>query len=81
MDGHRQYVIGGMAGSGTGVSFNAGRCVVNRILGLTDEPDDYPLEYFGPTRLLDPERHAWPRLELDQRRPHAPREEIASRGA
>ena len=43
--------------------FNAGRCVVNRILGLTDEPDDYPPEYFAPTRLLDPRRHNWPTLE------------------
>lgn len=64
MDGHRQYIIGGMAGSGTGVSFNAGRCIVNRILGLTDEPDDYPPEYFCPTRLLDPSRHTWPTVEL-----------------
>lgn len=60
MDGHRQYIIGGMAGSGTGVSFNAARCIVNRILGLTDEPDDYPPEFFAPTRLLDPQSHPWP---------------------
>jgi glycine/D-amino acid oxidase-like deaminating enzyme len=63
MDGHRQYIIGGMAGSGTGVSFNAARCIVNRILSLTDEPDDYPPEYFAPTRLLDPRSHTWPKLE------------------
>ncbi|MDA1055280.1 MAG: hypothetical protein O3C40_33080, partial [Planctomycetota bacterium] len=63
MDGHRQYIIGGMAGSGTGVSFNAGRCIVNRILGLTDEADDYPPEYFAPTRLLDPQHHTWPKLD------------------
>jgi glycine/D-amino acid oxidase-like deaminating enzyme len=60
MDGHRQYVIGGMAGSGSGVSFNAARCVVNRILGRDDEPDDYPEAYFGPSRLLDPAAHPWP---------------------
>lgn len=71
MDGHRQYIIGGMAGSGTGVSFNAGRCVVNRILGLTDEPDDYPPEYFAPTRLLDPQQHLWPKLEAADCRGHA----------
>ncbi len=63
MDGHRQYIIAGMAGSGTGVAFNAARCVVNRILELIDEPDDYPPEYFAPTRLLDPEHHTWPKLE------------------
>lgn len=62
MDGHRQYIIGGMNGSGTGVSFNACRCVVNRILGLTDEPDDYPAEYFAPSRLLDPQQHNWSTL-------------------
>ena len=60
MDGKRQYIIGGLAGSGTGVSFNAGRCVVNRILGNRDEEDDYPPEYFSPTRLLDPKSHRWP---------------------
>ena len=65
MDGHRQYIIAGMAGSGTAVSFNGARCVVNRILGRADEPDDYPEEYFGPTRLLDPERHQWPELDSD----------------
>jgi hypothetical protein len=42
MDGKRQYIIGGMAGWGTAVSFNAGRCIVNRILGITSEPEDYP---------------------------------------
>ena len=63
IDGHRQYIIGGMAGSGTAVSFNAGRCIVNRILRLTDEPDDYPPEYFAPTRLLDPQHHTWPKLD------------------
>lgn len=60
MDGHRQYIIAGMAGSGTAVSFNGGRCIVNRILGKTDEPDDYPVEYFAPSRLLDPQHHRWP---------------------
>ena len=63
MDGHRQHIIAGMAGSGTGVAFNAARCLVNRILELIDEPDDYPPEYFAPTRLLDPEHHTWPKLE------------------
>ena len=63
MDGKRQYIIGGMAGSGTAVSFNAGRCVVNRILGNRDEEDDYPPAYFSPTRLLDPGNHDWPELD------------------
>ena len=63
MDDHWQYIIGGMAGSGTAVSFNGGRCIVNRILGKTDEPDDYPPEYFSPTRLLDPLNHQWPDAE------------------
>ena len=60
IDGRGQYIIGGMCGSGTGVSFNAGRCLVNRILGQKDEPDDYPPEFFAPSRLLDPRNHPWP---------------------
>lgn len=60
LDGKRQYIIGGMCGSGTGVSFNASRCIVNRILGRSDEQDDYPPEFFAPSRLLDPARHPWP---------------------
>lgn len=62
-DGKRQYILGGMAGSGTAVSFNGGRCIVNRILGDTSEPDDYPDAYFSPMRLLDPVNHQWPQLE------------------
>ena len=61
-DGRHQYVIGGMAGSGTAVSFNAARCISNRILGNHDEADDYPAEYFSPTRLLDPANHRWPEI-------------------
>jgi len=60
MDAKRQYLIGGMCGSGTAVSLNAARCIVNRILEKTDEPDDYPPEYFAPSRLLDPAHHLWP---------------------
>ncbi len=63
LDGKRQYIIGGQCGSGTGVSFNAARCICNRILGLTDEPDDYPAAYFAPSRLLDPANHPWPAIE------------------
>ena len=63
MDGNQQYIIGGMAGSGTAVGFNASRCVVNQLLGCTDEPDDFPLEYFSPMRLLSPRTHNWPALE------------------
>ena len=60
LDDRGLYMIGGMAGSGSGVAFNAARCVVNRILELTDEPDDYPEAYFAPSRLLDPANHPWP---------------------
>jgi glycine/D-amino acid oxidase-like deaminating enzyme len=63
LDDKRQYIIGGQCGSGTGVSFNAARCICNRILGITDEPDDYPAEYFAPSRLLDPQGHPWPRIK------------------
>ena len=64
-DEKRRYIIAGMCGSGSGVSFNAARCVVNRILGRDDEIDDYPAEYFSPRRLLDPSNHRWPDLELE----------------
>ena len=63
IDGQGHYIIGGMCGSGSGVSFNAGRCIVNRILDITDEPDDYPEAYFAPSRLLDPAHHRWPEVE------------------
>ncbi|MBI4025732.1 MAG: FAD-dependent oxidoreductase [Verrucomicrobia bacterium] len=59
----RQYIIAGMVGAGSNVSFNAGRCIVNRILGCADEPDDYPPEFFAPTRVLDPKNHPWPKPE------------------
>lgn len=59
VDGKRQYIIAGMSGSGTAVSFNAGRCICNRILGVAGD-DDYPAEYFSPMRLLDPAGHTWP---------------------
>ena len=63
IDGKRLYILGGMAGSGTAVSFNGGRCIVNRILGDTSESDDYPEEYFGRMRLIDPKKHIWPEIE------------------
>ena len=69
IDGKRQYIIGGMCGSGSGVSFNGGRCIVNRILGNTDETDDYLPEYFSPTRLLDPKTHNWPQVEASRMDP------------
>ena len=51
MDGKRMYMVGGMAGSGSGVSFNGARHVVHKILGI-EGPDYYPEEYFSPKRLM-----------------------------
>lgn len=62
MDRKGRYIIAGMCGSGSAVSFNGARCVVNRILNLTDEPDDYPEVYFAPSRLLSPDQHSWPEI-------------------
>lgn len=59
LDGKRQYVIAGMCGSGSGVHFNGARHVVDDILRI-DGPNDYPEEFFSPTRVLDPARHRWP---------------------
>ncbi|MBM3933887.1 MAG: FAD-binding oxidoreductase [SAR202 cluster bacterium] len=61
MDGRRQYIIAGMCGSGSGVHFNAARHVVDQVLGIPG-PDDYPREYFSPTRVLDPRGHKWPEI-------------------
>ena len=61
IDNKGLFIIAGMAGSGSGVSFNGGRCIVNRILGKTDEPDDYPPSYFAPSRLMNPTHHQWPK--------------------
>lgn len=63
VDNRGKYVIAGMTGSGSGVAFNAARCIVNRILNITDEPDDYPEEYFSPSRLLSPNKHKWPQIK------------------
>jgi glycine/D-amino acid oxidase-like deaminating enzyme len=63
IDGQGEWMIGGMCGSGSGVAFNAARCIVNRVLQITDEPDDYPPAYFAPSRLLDPNNHPWPTIE------------------
>ena len=45
------YIVGGLAGSGSGVSFLATRFIVFKILGL-DGPDDYPEEFFSPRRFF-----------------------------
>ena len=43
--------------------FNAGRCLVKRVLGGGENEDDYSPEYFSPTRILDPQNHSWPVLQ------------------
>lgn len=53
MDGKRMYMVGGMAGSGSGVSFNGARHVVQKILGI-EGPDYYPEKYFSPARFRAP---------------------------
>ena len=62
LDKKRMYIIGGMCGSGSAVSFNGARHIVQQILGL-DGPDDYPAAYFAPSRILDPAKHPWPAVE------------------
>ena len=49
MDDKRLYMVGGLAGSGSGVSFLATQWVVFQILGK-DCPDYYPQQYFSPRR-------------------------------
>jgi glycine/D-amino acid oxidase-like deaminating enzyme len=55
-DGKGLYIIAGLAGSGSGHSFNAGRHVVSEILGI-DGPNYYPEKYFSPLR-FSPVRRA-----------------------
>ena len=62
IDDKRQYIIAGMCGSGSGVHFNGARHVISKILGLNG-PDDYPEEFFSPTRILDPTNHCWPTID------------------
>lgn len=63
MDEKRQYIIAGMSGSGTAISFNAARWTCNRILNIVEREDDYPDEFFSPMRLLDPKNHRWPSIK------------------
>jgi glycine/D-amino acid oxidase-like deaminating enzyme len=49
MDGKRLYIVGGLAGSGSGVSFLGARHVIRKILGK-EGVDYYPEKYFSPTR-------------------------------
>ncbi len=51
-DDKRLYIVGGMAGSGSGVSFLATQFIVFKILGI-DCPDYYPEEFFSPRRFFD----------------------------
>jgi len=49
MDGKRLYIVGGLAGSGSGVSFLGARHVIHKILGKEDI-DYYPEKYFSHMR-------------------------------
>ena len=51
MDEKRMYMVGGMAGSGSGVSFLATQWIVFKMLGI-DCPDYYPEKYFSPRRFF-----------------------------
>jgi len=53
MDSKRLYMVGGMAGSGSGVSFLATQWVVFRIMDI-DCPNYYPERYFSPRRFFTP---------------------------
>jgi glycine/D-amino acid oxidase-like deaminating enzyme len=50
-DDKRLYIVGGMAGSGSGVSFLATQFVIFKILNI-DGPDYYPEKYFSPRRFF-----------------------------
>ena len=47
------YMIGGFAGAGSAVSFNAGDTIVQRILGKRSDPEYHPEEFFSVERFRD----------------------------
>lgn len=55
-DNKRLYIVGGMAGSGSGVSFLASQFIVFKILNI-DGPDYYPEKYFSPQRFFKGSRN------------------------
>ena len=57
LDGHGLYMLGGFAGAGSAVSFNAGETLVRRMLGKPCDPEYHPEEYFSPLRFTDPARY------------------------
>ena len=50
LDEQGLYMIGGFAGAGSAVSFNAGYTIATRILGITPEKEYHPPEFFSVTR-------------------------------
>ena len=57
MDDLGLYIIGGFAGAGSAVSFNAGKTIVDQVLGNSPEPNYHPEEFFSPMRFTDPRRY------------------------
>jgi len=57
MDGRGTHIIGGFSGAGSAASFNAGRSIVFRILGVQSDPDYHPDHFFSPFRFTDPARY------------------------
>ena len=57
MDGRGIHIIGGFSGAVSASSFNAGRSIVFRILGVQSDPDYHPDHFFSPFRFTDPARY------------------------
>ena len=57
LDRHGLYILGGFAGCGSAVSFNAGETIVCQMLRKPSEPDHHPEEFFSPLRFTDPQRY------------------------
>ena len=57
MDRHALYIIGGFAGAGSGVSFNAGQAIVHSILRKPLDVDYFPEAFFSPWRFTDLQRY------------------------
>ena len=61
LDGRNMWIIGGMCGSGTAVSFNGARHVVTRVLGMDDDCDGQidPETAADATRIAEEVRGEW----------------------
>jgi glycine/D-amino acid oxidase-like deaminating enzyme len=57
LDGRGLYMLGGFAGAGSAVSFNAGHTIVAQVLGSANQFEYHPEEYFSVRRFQDSDHY------------------------